>query len=827
MDASRSVWVAGPLIVSAVLVVHRLPVLPGAAVWLGLCASSLALLAVAWRLRRVGRAGGGLAVTIALACAVAAATGVRAQQRLGERLPPALEGVTLRLTGVVDTLPVPLPHGQRFTLAVERCVRRVVGDADEAGACTAPPRVQLAWSRGPATWRPGPTSAEPAPRPRAGERWSFEVRLKRPHAAQNFGQFDRELRWLEEGIGAVGTVHRGERLDVRAGGVGVAIERARARIRDAVYDAAGAGRSREAGVLAALAIGDQSAIDADAWRLFNRTGVGHLMSISGLHVTMLAGLAGGLAGWLWRRRRLCRLGAPCRVPVARVRLAVAAVAGVAYALLAGWGVPAQRTAAMLAVAAALLALGRGLSVGTAVAGAAVAIVLLDPWAPLTAGFWLSFGAVLAIVWACSGLRLAPRSRGAWLRDAVRTQVAATVALVPLGAAFFGAVSVVGPVANALAIPLVSGFVTPLALAGGALAVAAPGWASWLIVPAAHAVSGLIVALQWLAALPASALPLPAPGAAALALACAGAAWLLAPVWAPHRWVGAVAFLPLAAAPLPRPGPGALWITALDVGQGTAVVVQAGHRALVYDTGPSYGPQSDAGSRVLVPWLQAQGIRRPDLLVVSHADDDHAGGARALLEALPPARFVSSLGATHPLVRAAADAAPCRRGDGWRWGDVEFEWLHPADPPERARGSPTNAVSCVLRVRSPGGSVLLTGDIEAPQERRLLERLGPTALAADVLLVPHHGSRTSSTEAFIDAVAPRWALVQAAYRSRFGHPHPAVVARYEARGIALLRSDADGAVQLRLEPGRPPQLRRARAEPARYWRVAVGGEGVGR
>jgi competence protein ComEC len=636
----------------------------------------------------------------------------------------------------------------------------------------------------------------------------------------NFGGFDRELRWLEDGLGANGSVRAGERLDAGVPGLRLAVERLRATIRDAIFDAAGASRAREAGVLAALAIGDQAAIEPALWATYAATGVGHLMSISGLHVTMLAGLGGTVAGWVWRRPAVARRGGPIAVPTPTLRLGVAVAVAFGYAFLAGWGVPAQRTCLMLAVAAALVATGRCASIGAAVGVAAAAIVVLDPWAPLAAGFWLSFGAVLAIVWACAGERHGEGRTARAVRGALRTQWAATVALLPLGAWWFGTVSVAGPLANAVAIPLVSGVVTPLALAGGALALASPGVGAFAVVPAATLLAALNAVLDAVAAWPAAAVPLPRPGLAAVAVACAGCVLLLAPRGVPWRGAGAAALAPLAFAPVARPSAHELWLTALDVGQGMAVVVQAGGRALVYDTGPSSGPAADAGARVIVPWLRGEGIARPDAVVVSHADDDHAGGARSLLRTMPPDWLASSLPDGHPVAAAAPRALRCRRGQRWTWGAAEFEFLHPADPQEPSRGSRSNAASCVLRIRTPAGTALLAGDIEAAQERRLLELYGDSGLAADVLLVPHHGSRTSSTEGFVAAVAPSWAIVQAAYRSRFGHPHPTVLARYARHGAQVLRSDADGAVRIRLAPGAPARVERARQSPARYWRVEV-------
>ncbi|MCA3181179.1 MAG: DNA internalization-related competence protein ComEC/Rec2 [Burkholderiaceae bacterium] len=861
MGRSPFAFALAPVVVGAALVLQTAPTLPSPTARTAAWAVACGLVLLAWRAgARVPRLAALLALA-ALGAATWAGAAWRAVDRLDERLAPALEGVDLTLTGVVDELPIAAERGQRFALRVERCERgatrndpvragdspdaadgledrargggaagatdtsEVPGsaplDLDRPGAptvpgsavCRVPPRVSLTWSSG-----LGRRDAEPVPRVQPGERWTLRVRLRRPHAPVNPGAFDRELRWLEEGIGAVGRVRSGRRLDATVPGLALALERRRAAIRDALFDAAGATRARQAGVLAALAVGDQAAIDPALWTLFNATGIGHLMSVSGLHVTMVGALGGLAVGFAWRARVLAPLGLPGHVPTPVARGLAAVVVAFGYAGLAGWGVPAQRTCFMLATGALLLAGGRTASVVAAVGAAAAAIVALDPWAPLSAGFWLSFGAVVAIVWAGSGRRAHDRRLLEGMRDAVRTQWAASVALLPAGAWFFASASVVGPLANAFAIPMIGLVVTPLALAGGALGLVSTDAAAWLVAPAAVLLDGLVAALEALAALPGATVTVPSPGPVALAVGCAGVALLLAPAGVPGRALGALALLPLATAVPERPAPGELRLTALDVGQGMAAVVQVGERTLVYDTGPTLGPQVDAGGRTIAPWLRSIGARRVDLLVVSHQDDDHAGGARTLMRAVRVDALASSLPDDHPIVADAPVARRCVRGERWSWGDAEFEWLHPADPPEPVRRSPTNAVSCVLRVRHPAGTLLLAGDVEAPQERRLVELFGRDGLAADVLLVPHHGSTTSSSEPFVDAVGPRWAIVQAAYRSRFGHPHPRVVERYTRRGVELLRSDADGAVQLRLRAGAPTRVLRSRFEPARYWRV---------
>jgi competence protein ComEC len=296
--------------------------------------------------------------------------------------------------------------------------------------------------------------------------------------------------------------------------------------------------------------------------------------------------------------------------------------------------------------------------------------------------------------------------------------------------------------------------------------------------------------------------------------------LLAPVALPARGLALLAFAPMLLAEAPRPEAEDLWLTALDIGQGTAVLVETAEGRLLYDTGPAFGPENDAGARVIAPFLRARGIDALEALVVSHEDLDHAGGALSVLRELRVGWVASSLPASHPVVAASARHHRCRYGEAWTWGRVRFDWLHPADDDPVARRSPTNARSCVLRIRSAAGTVLLAGDIEAAQERRLIEKFPAQQLHADLLLAPHHGSRTSSTDAFLDAVRPKLAVFQIGYRNRYRHPHPVVLQRYVDRGIAVLRSDAHGAVKIRMRQGRAPEVWRARVDAPRYWRVRL-------
>ena len=774
-----------------------------AALWrvlplLALAALAVGLAALAWRHRHAWP--GALTLAMAVAALAFTVTSGRAAWRLADALPPALEGQDLVVTGVISDLPRVSLIGTRFNFEVE--------SAQHLGAAvTVPRRLSLGWYRG---LDDGALLAGPVADLRAGQRWRFTVRLRQPHGAFNPHGFDLELWLFEQGLRAGGTVRAvpGAVIQKLHDDAGHAIDRLRQDLRDAVYrhvpDA------QAAGVLAALAVGDQAAIERDDWDLFRVTGVAHLMSISGLHVTMFAWLFGSIVARLWRLWPRGMLAVPA--PLAARWAGLAGAAG--YALLAGWGVPAQRTVGMIAVVVLLRSLGLRWPLPLVLLAAALAVALADPWALLQPGFWLSFVAVGLLVASepaqAAGSTTPPVAGrlgriGQALRGGLRTQVVATVGLAPLTMLFFQQVSVVGFVANLVAIPLVTLLITPLALLG---LLAPPLWGL-----AGALVQGLTTLLQWLASWPL------AVWTAAAAPPWAVAAGLLAGVLAvlPLPWrLRALALplmLPLLWPPVARPEAGQFELIAADIGQGTAVLVRTRSHLLLYDAGPRYAPEADAAGRVLLPLLRARGEARIDMLMLSHRDADHVGGAASLLSAVPVAALSTSLAADHPLLAQGLPHRRCADGQSWIWDGVRFEVLHPLET-DHDGGDRPNTVSCVLRVQGAGGSALLTGDIEAAQEAALLQRHGQQ-LGADMLLVPHHGSRTSSTPPFVDAVQPRVAVVQAAYRSRFGHPAPAVQARYAERGITFVRSDAGGAWTL---PARgAPRCERDVAR--RYWHHA--------
>jgi competence protein ComEC len=698
-----------------------------------------------------------------------------AHWRMADRLAPQLEGRDLAVVGVVSSLPALLDRGARFEF-----------DVEPAAGEQLPKKLLISWYGG------EEGGAAPAVSVHPGERWRLTLRLRRPHGQVNPHGFDYEAWLHERGIGATGYVRmRGEQklLGSRDNFFDL-VEKAREAVRNRFV--AVLGQTPAAGVLAALAVGDQRAIGPEEWRLFARTGVTHLMSISGLHVTLVSGLAAWLAAAFWRRVPWLALRLPSRKAAALAAIAAA----LGYTLLAGFGVPARRTFWMVAVVAAALWAGRIASPWRTLALALGAVVLADPWAPLAPGLWLSFGAVLLIFYAAAGWN-APEPR---LVQWARIQWGVTVGLAPAALLLFGQVSVAGPLANAAAIPVVSVVVTPLAL----IAAVVPG--DWMLHVASALVEGLMQFLEWCATLPGALWTQHAPAPWTVAAALAGAAWLLAPRGVPWRVAGLALMAPAFVLAPPAPPPGTAWITVLDVGQGLAVLARTATRTVLYDAGPAWGAQADSGSRVVLPALAGAGVTRLDLLVISHEDMDHLGGALSVLETLPTDAIVSSLAPAHPLHALAPAVRRCRAGEAWEWDGVRFEFLHPAGTAARR-----NDMSCVLRIATAGGAMLLTGDIERAAERELILK-NPKA---DVLLVPHHGSRSSSSAEFIAAVAPRWAVVPVGYRSRFGHPAAEVLERYRAAGVQVLRTDLDGAITITLDKGNsPPQSERARR--GRYW-----------
>jgi competence protein ComEC len=725
------------------------------------------------------------------------------EQRLSVSLPDNWQGHDIIVVGVVAELPHITERGQRFKLTVEKTLTPGINT---------PKHIYLS------TYA---DTKNPPPTVHAGERWRLTVRLKQSHGSSNPHGFDFELWALENDVRAVGYVHNTEkllaghpnignvRLDTLADGLFYRMESWREAVRNKFN--ATLGQAPYTGVLTALAVGDQDSIPQTQWQLFRRTGVVHLMSISGLHITMLSGLCFTLIYWLWRRSTRLTLWLPARKAAAIAALLTALV----YALLAGFGVPAQRTVYMVAAVAAALWLNRNFSLGQILSIALTGVLLPDPWAVLSPGFWLSFGAVALILYTSSHRiggengtsdavigqlpgptrRISPSVLFQLLRQYAVVQWAVTIGLIPLLLALFGQLSLVSPVANAIAIPLVSLMVVPLALTGAVLPFDAP---LWLAHSALHLT---MIPLQFLSNWPLWTQHAPHPWS--IVAGMLGVAWMLTPRGFPARWLGGLMLLPMFLNSPEPPEPGALRLIVFDVGQGLSAAVQTRHHALLYDTGPDFPGESDSGNRILIPSLRGMGIASLDGLILSHDDTDHIGGTVSVLQAMPVGWIASSQPVdTIPTVPSEAISPfdkfgtngpalmrRCRDGMSWNWDGVQFDILHPDQNSVRPHD---NNQSCVLRISTGHQHILLAGDIEKRAEQRLLN-VHADQLPAGLLVVPHHGSSGSSGENFVAAVLPDYAVFTSGYLNRFGHPKEAIRQRYMDSGATLLRSDEDGAI----------------------------------
>lgn len=623
----------------------------------------------------------------------------------------------------------------------------------------------------------------------AGERWRITLKLRPVRGLANPGGYDFERQALVEGIGAIGSVQASPAPVHLSDGTGLVALRER-------LSAGIAGLPEppaQTPLLRALALGDTGQLDEPTWALWRQLGLTHLIAISGLHVTLVGTLGAVLAGgvcWLFPRLMLIR-------PRIQWQAAAALVFATGYSFLAGFGVPAQRTLLMLAAFLLATLLARRQSAWGGLSLALVAVLAIDPLAVLSSGFWLSFVAVAWLVLVFGG-RWRPVGAS---RALVLTQLLMTLALLPLTLVFFQQASVVGPLANLVAVPLVTFIVTPLALLGTAL-LPWPELAQWPL----GAAGGLLQALtDWLGPLtrlPGAVLFLPQPGSLAILLAALGVLLLWFPLKPAQRLASLALFLPLLLPARSAIPSGEVEITTLDVGQGLAVVVRTRAHTVLYDTGPGLGGDHLVASQIL-PALHALGVRRIDHLVVSHGDADHAAGYARIRGEVAVGEVHSS--AHHRL----AEAGPCHAGTGFELDGVSFRWLHPSHAlPYRG-----NESSCVLLIETATRRALLTGDITAAVEQRLL-LTAPEIFPVDWLLAPHHGSASSSRADFVATARPRKVVFSAGADNRFGHPRPEVLARYQSIDAQLALTADSGAIRWRSVDGSSEAWREQRP---RFWR----------
>ena len=713
---------------------------------------------------------------------------------LAGALPIELEGQDVLVEGLVASLPEQQGRRLQFQFVPDRLHWQ-----DQSR--DVPGKLLLSWY---------PRKGHKIPTLHVGERWRLQVRLKRPHGFSNPGGFDYEAWLFEQGIRAKGYVRHAAKganpMDTpnrRLAPAGSAywVDQIREGLRNDILASLGDYPLR--GIVLALAIGDRQLITSSQWRVLRRTGTNHLVAISGLHVGLVAGFAFFLLRRLWR----LSARAVVRWPANKAGAVAALFAAVVYAALAGFSVPTQRALIMVAVVMSAVILQRHTRPSSLLALALLLVLVIDPLAVMAAGFWLSFGAVAVILYGMSG-RLAMKSL--WWRWG-RVQWLVALGLLPALLLLFQQVSIVAPLANLLAVPWVSMLTVPLTLLGSICLGFSTALGDGLLALSSLSLEGLWWWLNGLAQWPQAAWRQMAPPLWALPVAAISIAWLLAPRGVPARWVGVVGLLPLLfIAPALIPD-GQARFTLLDVGQGLAAVVQTRNHVLVFDAGPRFSSGFNTGEAVVAPYVRAQGRRQVDTLLVSHGDNDHIGGVAGLRADLPVRRVLSSV------PQDIDGAEPCQAGQHWQWDGVVFAMLNPGDEVPRG-GRTDNNRSCVLRVQAGAQSVLLSGDIERAAERQLVRHLG-SRLRSDVLVVPHHGSRTSSSPGFLATVAPKLALYPVGYRNRYGFPKPQIVQRYAQRQVRQLDTAQHGAIELQLG-GRDGlnTVRTYRQAAARYWRA---------
>lgn len=707
-------------------------------------------------------------------------------------LPPVLEGVDLLVEGEIVSLPQWQDGRTRFDFKITHW-QPLNAVAQSDVEMSVPMRVRLDWY--------GNTQSL-----QVNDHWRMVVRLKSPHGFMNPGGFDYEGWLLTQGVHATGYVRRSANNQHLASyDSGFSLMRLRQtvvntlqeQLKDAKYP----------GILLALAVGERQMIQTDQWELLAATGTNHLVAISGLHIGLVAGLMFFCGTAVWRLSVYLWPNLGLHITAKSFAAVLALGAAVIYAALAGFALPTVRALIMLVVVLLGFLLKREMRPFSALMLALFLVLFFDPFAVSTPGFWLSFLAVAVLVFV--GSDRPQRSKRYW--HWFHVQWVLTLALLPVTLVWFQRAAVSGAIANWLAIPLIAMFVVPLVLIGTLFA--------FLCKPLAEVIFRLAdMSLEYVffpVLSVASELPLslwiqPSPPVWTWMPAVFGVLLAIAPGGFPARWLAPMLLLPVFLVKPAKPEEGELWFSLLDVGQGLAAVIQTREHVLVYDTGPQFSENFDTGHAVVLPYLRQQGINRFDMLMVSHADKDHSGGVRSLARTMMPDEILSS--DPEYFARDGFSVKSCHGVQPWVWNKVTFELLRPA---ESFYYKERNNNSCVLKVSSAGGSILLPGDIESPAERDLL-KADRSRLKADILVVPHHGSRTSSTDAFIKAVAPQYALFAAGYRNRYGFPKADIIERYRRQGAEVRVSYHEGAMFFRLKIGVEIKPLSYRQEAKRYW-----------
>ena len=720
-------------------------------------------------------------VTCAIVCGFLWAF-LRADAILTHDLNRKIEGETVIVTGQVMSLPEILDSGVRFEFKITE-MKSQNGDI-----LRSPGKVRLGWYREAVTIRPG-------------EYWRLHVRLKRPYGFNNPGGFDYEGWLFQHRIRATGYIRNKEKNELLQEPSITSINHSRFVLRNLINQT-DLGEFEKSFMLA-LSLGDRSKISMNHWQTLTQTGTNHLLAISGLHIGLVAGLFFILGRWLWALSPL--------LPLYLASQRFAALSGLTgaliYAALAGFSIPTQRALIMLCIWLLSRFFHHRFATSDVITLSLLAVLIIDPLAVMDVGFWLSFLAISIIAYGMTCRVHTNNSiwRNGWWKWG-RVQYLVAIGLLPVLVLWFQQYPLMGIFANIVAVPYISLIVVPLVLMGVVLLQIYFPAGELILRLAGQALSLLWPFLDYLSTLESSLWQGASSSALIFASAMVGVLVLLMPKGMPVRWMGVFFLFPLLCPRLESPTSGDFWLTQLDVGQGLASVIQTQNHSLVYDTGDRFSERFNAGGAVIVPFLKHQQLQHPDLLIVSHGDRDHIGGSEAILTSYPELSVLTS--AVSKIKHLSLEK--CVLGQEWRWDDVDFEILNPTSA-ENYQG---NNSSCVLKVSNGRHSVLLTGDIEQAAESRLVNTI-PNKLSATVLIAPHHGSKTSSSPAFIDAVSPETVVFSAGYRNRFGFPKQDIISRYESRQVKILNTARDGALLFRFEHPKMT-VSRHRQQNWRFW-----------
>lgn len=686
-----------------------------------------------------------------------------AHHQMSWTLPENLEGKTILVKGNISSIPDISQHKNAFLFSLQEVESKPTASL-----------LRLSWhSKNPNIGK----------QLHVGDQWEFKVRLKKIHGLMNPGGFDYEAWALQGGIRAHGyIVDRPENKLLSCHWYIHPIDRAREFLKTKIENHLP--RSNTSPWIVALSLGERHGIDPENWEVLRNTGTNHLMAIAGLHIGFMSGFVFSIVVWVWRRTRFC-----LRIPAQHAGSIAALLMALIYSAMAGFSLPTQRACIMLTVFLAILLMRRKMISWQGWSLALLLVLLLNPLSVLTESFWLSFGAVVFIIYGISA-RLSPK--GLWWKWG-RIQWVIAVGLVPFGIWLFQEFSLISFVANSIAIPWVGFLIVPLCLLGSFLILFSGSLGGFILIVADKLLSILWSSLTWFAHLSWGSWYLAMPNIWILLAACLGMFLLLLPIGFPGRFFGGVWLLPLFFHQTPVPKPSDVWLTLLDVGQGLATVVQTTHHILVFDTGAKLSPSFDMGESVVLPFLRSIEAKKVDMLVVSHGDNDHIGGAGAILKRLP----VSLIKTSVPEKFSSTNTNICLRGETWNWDGVNFKFLYPS----REQLNLGNDSSCVLRITSGNNHILLTGDIEKFSENYLVDREGEK-LKSDILVAPHHGSKTSGVDEFINYVNPQFVLFPIGYRNRYHFPHSSVVAKYDVLGAQRFDSVSAGSIKFLVSRNQP-------------------------